>query len=121
MQQPLSEEIKKNSIVALYAYAGEDEDNHGLPFFLRKVINVIDNSKTDGDADEGKDESDKASKYLVKIHEYIDIDIQTENYAGEPTGKFQLHNEHGEREKTVRKPRNPRRSITSFADCRICR
>ena len=48
MHQPLSqfshEEIKKNCIVA--SYAGEEGDNHGLPFFLGKVINVIDNSET---------------------------------------------------------------------------
>ena len=78
------EEIKKNSIVALYA--GEDEHNHGLSFFLGKVINVIDNSKTDGDANEDDDESDKAPKYLMEIDEYI----QTENNTGEPTGKYQL-------------------------------
>ena len=90
-QQPVSqvshEEIKKNSIVALYA--GDDEDNHGLPFFLGEIINVfdLDNSETDGDADNCKDDdkSDKASKYLVEIHEYI----QTKPNVGEPLGKHQ--------------------------------
>ena len=65
MQQILNQfshkEIKKNSIVALYA--GEDEDNHGLPFFLGKVINVIDNSKCHGDAVKDDHESDKAPEY----------------------------------------------------------
>ena len=78
-----------------------------MPFFLGKNINVIDNSETEGDADEDDDVSDKASKYLVEIHEHV----QTENNVGEPTGKHQLHNEHGEREKRVQKPRNPRQSL----------
>ena len=73
MQPPLSqffqEEIKKDSIVALYAE--EDEDNHGLPFFLGKVINVIDNSENDCDADKDDDESDNAPENVVEIHEYI--------------------------------------------------
>ena len=69
----------------MYACAGEDEDNHGLPFFLGKVINGINNSENDGDADKDDDESDNAPKYLVEIHEYI----QTENNAVEPTGKYQ--------------------------------
>ena len=42
MQQPLDqflhEEIKKNSIIALYA--NEVEDNDGLPFFLGKVLTL---------------------------------------------------------------------------------
>ena len=73
MQQSLNqfslEEIKKRSIVALYAR--EDEDNHALSCFLGKVINVFDNSENDGDADEDEDESDKAPKYLVEVHEYV--------------------------------------------------
>ena len=58
-------------------------------------MNVYDNSANNGDADEDNDESDKAPKYLVEIHEYV----QTENNAGEPTGKYQLHNVVGERKK----------------------
>ena len=80
--------------------------NHGLPLFWGKVVNVFDNSQNDGDADEEDDESDKAPEYLVEIHEYI----QTENNAGEPTGKCQLHNIVGER-KIIRKPQQPRRSL----------
>ena len=87
MQQPLSqfsqEEIKKNSIVALYAWDPEDEDNHALPFFLGKVMNVFDNNENDSDGNE----SDKAPECLVKIHEYV----QTKNNVGQPTGKYQLH------------------------------
>ena len=38
------------------------------------------------------------------IHEYI----QTENNDGEPTGKYILHNEHGEREKKGPKTTKPK-------------
>ena len=97
VQQPLSqfphEEIKKNSVIALYA--GEDEDNHGLPFFLGKVLSVSNQNKSDRDEDEDEDESDEAIKYVVSIHDYI----QTESNDGKPTGKYILHNEHGERKK----------------------
>ena len=101
IQQPLGQsqvshtEIKKNSIIALYA--GEDDDNHGLPFFLGKVLSVSKQNKNDRDDNdrEDDDESDEAPKYLVEIHEYI----QTENDDGEPSGKYmyQLHNVDGER------------------------
>ena len=94
MQQPLNqyshEEIETNSIIAVYA--GEDEDNHGLPFFLGKVIKVSKQNENDRDDDEDDDESDKAPEYLVDIHEYI----RTENNDGEPTGKYILHTEHGD-------------------------
>ena len=73
MQQPLDqfshEEIKKNSIIALYA--NEDLDNNGLPFFLGKVLRVFNkNEKHDDDGDDDG-QSDKAPEYYVEIHEYI--------------------------------------------------
>ena len=96
-QQPLGqishEEIKKNSIIAVYAE--DDEDNHGLPFFLGKVLSVSNKNEKERDDDEDDDESDEAPEYLVEIHEYI----QTENNDGEPSGKYQLHNVDGERKK----------------------
>ena len=97
MQQPLSqflhEEIKKNSIIALYA--NEVQDNNGLPFFLGKVLRVFNKNEEndDDDVDEGQSDQ-KAPKYVVKIHEYIQTEIN-----GQPTGKYILHNEHGERKK----------------------
>ena len=96
MQQPLyqfsHEEIKKNSIIALYA--NEPEDNNGLPFFLGKVLRVFNkNEKDDDDDDDDEGQSDqKAPKYVVKIHEYIQTEINEQ-----PTGKYQLHIEHGEK------------------------
>jgi hypothetical protein len=96
MQQPLNqflhEEIKKNSIIALYA--NEPEDNNGLPFFLGKVLRVFNkNEKNDDDDDDDEGQSDqKAPKYVVKIHEYIQTKINDQ-----PTGKYQLHIEHGEK------------------------
>ena len=74
-----------------------DEDNHGLPFFLGKVLSVY--NKNEEDCDEDNDESDEAPEHLVEIHEYI----QTENNDGEPSGKYQLrmHNVDGERKKGV--------------------
>ena len=90
MQQPLSqfshEKIKKNSTVALYV--GEDEDHHGLPFFL---INVFDKNEKDIDGahDEDNDESDEAPEHMVKIHEYI----QTKSNASQPTGKYHADEE----------------------------
>ena len=90
---PTEEEIAKKSIVAVYAE--EDEDNHGLPFFLGKVVNAFDKNERDGDADEDDDESDNAPEYLVELHEYI----QTENNAGEPTEKYKLHIKRRWREK----------------------
>jgi len=108
MQQPLyqfsHEEIKKNSIIALYA--NEPEDNNGLPFFLGKVLRVFNKNEKDDDDDDDEGQSDqKAPEYVVKIHEYIQTEINEQ-----PTGKYQLHNEHGEK-KRVRKPQNPRRSL----------
>ena len=97
MQQPLDqfspEEIKKNSIIALYA--NEAEDNNGLPFFLGKVLRVFNKNEEndDDDVDEGQSDQ-KAPKYVVKIHEYIQTKINEQ-----PTGKYQLHNEHGEKKK----------------------
>ena len=91
MQQPLDqfshEEIKKNSIIALYA--NEKEDNNGLPFFLGKVLRVFNkNEKDDDDDDDGQ--SDEAPEYYVGIYEYIQTEIN-----GQPTGKYILYNEHG--------------------------
>ena len=97
MQQPLDqfspEEIKKNSIIALYA--NEAEDNNGLPFFLGKVLRVFNKNEEndDDDVDEGQSDQ-KAPKYVVKIHEYIQAEIKEQ-----PTGKYQLHIEHGEKKK----------------------
>ena len=83
---------REKSIVAVYAE--EDKDNHGVPFFLGKVLSVSNKNKKDGDADKDDDESDEAPEYLVEFHEYI----QTENNDGKPSGKYQLHNVDGERE-----------------------
>ena len=97
MQQPLDqfspEEIKKNTIIALYA--NEAEDNNGLPFFLGKVLRVFNKNEKndDDDVDEGQSDQ-KAPKYVVKIHEYIQTEINEQ-----PTGKYQLHNAHGEKKK----------------------
>ena len=94
MQQPLNqfshEEIEKNSIIALYA--NEDLDNNGLPFFLGKVLRVF-NKNEENDDDEGQSDQN-APKYVVKIHEYIQTEIDEQ-----PTGKYQLHNAHGEKKK----------------------
>ena len=94
MQQPLNqfshEEIEKNSIIALYA--NEAEDNNGLPFFLGKVLRVF-NKNEENDDDEGQSDQ-KAPEYVVKIHEYIQTEINEQ-----PTGKYQLHNAHGEKKK----------------------
>jgi hypothetical protein len=97
MQQPLDqfspEEIKKNSIIALYA--NEAEDNNGLPFFLGKVLRVFNKNEENDDDDDDEGQSDqKAPKYVVKIHEYIQTEINEQ-----PTGKYQLHNAHGEKKK----------------------
>ena len=95
MQQPLNqfshEEIEKNSIIALYA--NEVEDNNGLPFFLGKVLRVFNKNEKNDDDDDDEGQSDqKAPKYVVKIHEYIQTEINEQ-----PTGKYQLHIEHGEK------------------------
>ena len=94
MQQPLYQfshgEIKKNSIIALYA--NEPEDNNGLPFFLGKVLPVF-NKNEKNDDDEGQSDQ-KAPEYVVKIHEYMQTEINEQ-----PTGKYQLHIEHGEKKK----------------------
>ena len=92
MTQFLPEDIKKNSIIALYA--DEKEDNNGLPFFLRKVLRVFNKNEKDDDADEDGEESDEAPEYLVDIHEYIQTKIN-----GQPSGKYIPHNEHGEAKK----------------------
>ena len=59
IQRPLSqfshEEIKKNSIIVLDA--GEDADNHGLPFFLGKVLSISKQNGNDRDDDEDEDEA----------------------------------------------------------------
>ena len=92
MQQPLyqfsHEEIEKNSIIALYA--NEAEDNNGLPFFLGKLMRVF-NKNEENDDDEGQSDQ-KAPEYVVKIHEYIETKINEQ-----PTGKYQLHIERGEK------------------------
>ena len=104
MQQPLGQfshnEITKSSVVALYA--GEDEDNHDLPLFLGKMMNVFDNNENDGDANE----SNQASEYLVEIHEYIQQQIMTANLQ-ENTGRTTPM----EREPRIQKPQQPRRSL----------
>ena len=97
MQQPLSQfsykEIKKNSVVALYA--NEPQDNHGLPFFLRKVLCIFNKNKNYDDDNNNKGQSDqKAPKYVVQIHEYIQTRINEQ-----PTGKYILHNGHGEKQR----------------------
>ena len=95
MQQSLNqfshEEIKKNSIIALYA--NEPEDNNGLPFFHGKVLRVFNKNEENDDDDDDEGQSDQnAPKYVVKIHEYIQTEINEQ-----PTGKYQLHIEHGEK------------------------
>ena len=80
-------------------------DNNSLPFFLGKVLRVFNKNEKDDDDDEDDGQSDKAPEYLVEIHEYIQTEIN-----GQPTGKYILHNEHGEK-KGVEKPRKPRRSL----------
>ena len=95
MQQPLDqfspEEIKKNCIIALYA--NEVEDNNGLPFFLGKVLRVFNKNEKNDDDDDDEGQSDqKAPECVVKIHEYIQTKINEQ-----PTGKYQLHIEHGEK------------------------
>ena len=108
MQQPLNqfshEEIEKNSIIALYA--NEDLDNKGLPFFLGKVLRVFNKNEKDDDDDDDEGQSDqKAPEYVVKLHEYIQTEVNQQ-----PTGKYIAHNRHGEK-KRVRKAQNPRRSL----------
>ena len=95
MQQPLDqfshEEIKKNSIIALYA--NEPQDNNGLPFFLGKVLRVFNkNEKDDDDDDHDGQSHQKAPEYVVELHEYIQTEVNEQ-----PTGKYILHNEHGEK------------------------
>ena len=94
MQQPLDqfspEEIKKNSIIALYA--NEVQDNNGLPFFLGKVLRVF-NKNEKNDDDEGQSDQ-KAPEYVVKLHEYIQTEVNQQ-----PTGKYIAHNRHGEKKK----------------------
>ena len=97
MQQPLYQfshgEIKKNSIIALYA--NEVQDNNGLPFFLGKVLRVFNkNEKPDDDDDDDGQSDEEAPEYYVEIHEYIQTEIN-----GQPTGKYILHNEHGEKKR----------------------
>jgi hypothetical protein len=97
MQQPLDqfspEEIKKNSIIALYA--NEAEDNNGLPFFLGKVLRVFNKNEENDDDDDDEGQSDqKAPEYVVKLHEYIQTEVNQQ-----PTGKYIAHNRHGEKKK----------------------
>ena len=94
MRQPLNqfshEEIKRNSIIALYA--NEPEDNNGLPFFLGKVLRVLNKNEKDDDDDDDDGQSDeKAPEYWVEIHEYIQTEVNDQ-----PTAKYIPHNEHGE-------------------------
>ena len=109
VQQPLSqfshEEIKKNSVIALYA--NEKEDNNGLPFFLGKVLRVFNKNEKDDDDDEDDKESDEAPEYLVEIHEYIQTEIH-----GQPTGNTYFITSMG-RKKRIREPQQPRRPVTS--------
>ena len=91
MQQPVDQfshdEIKKNSIIALYA--NEDLDNNGLPFFLGKVLRVFNkNEKQDDDDDDDGQSDEDAPEYCVEIHEYIQTEINKQ-----PTGKYILHTE----------------------------
>ena len=99
MQPPLTqfspEDIKKDSIIALYA--NEVEDNNGVPFFLRKVLHVFNKNEKDDDDDEDDEQSGEAPEYLVEIHEYIQTEIN-----GQPTGKYIPHNEHRETKKGSR-------------------
>ena len=109
MQQPLyqfsHEEIEKNSIIALYA--NEPEDNNGLPFFLGKVLRVFNKNEENDDDDDDEGQSDqKAPEYVVKLHEYIQTEINEQ-----PTGKYHSFITGMERKKRVRKPQNPRRSL----------
>ena len=84
MQQPLDqfshEEIKKNSIIALYA--NEPEDNNGLPFFLGKVLRVFNKNEKDDDDDDDGQSHQKAPEYLVELHEYIQTELNDQ-----PSGK----------------------------------
>lgn len=91
MSQFSHEEIEKNSIIALYA--NEDLDNKGLPFFLGKVLRVFNKNEKDDD-DDDDDDGQKAPEYVVKLHEYIQTEVNQQ-----PTGKYIAHNRHGEKKK----------------------
>ena len=77
-------------------------------FWEKRNLSVSNKNKKGRDDGKDDEESDGAPE-LVEIHEYMYI--QTENNDGEPSGKCQLHNVDGEREKRVRKPQQPRRSL----------
>ena len=60
----------------------------------RQICVFNKNEKNDDDDDDEGQSDQKAPKCVVKIHEYIQTKINEQ-----PTGKYQLHNEHGEKKK----------------------
>ena len=62
-----------------------------LALLSRKVLRVFNKNEKNDDDDDDEGQSDqKAPKYVVKNHEYIQTEINEQ-----PTGKYQLHFEHG--------------------------
>ena len=61
-----SDQIEKGNFVAVYA--ADERDNHGMPFWIGKVVDVL--LHEDSDVEDGESGDDDHETYDIKIAEY---------------------------------------------------
>ena len=60
------DQVKKGNLVAVYSV--DENDNHGLPFWIGKVADVLEHAESEDDEEE--DDADIGVTYDIKIEEY---------------------------------------------------
>ena len=104
--------VSKGQIVAVYAT--EEEENHGLPFWIGKVSKVLPARE---DSDDSKSDTDdtEPEKDMVEIEEYI----QMVNSNGAPNEAYQPLLTHGKSKKGS-KATVAKKTLTTIPMSQVC-